>query len=146
MPRPVTHRAAVAVAALVLSAAASAACVRVAATPLGAAPYPAVPADSVRVFATLSPRAYTEIAVLRVSRAFRGDAAALRALRTHAGRLGADGLLLLNTRTGAPVPTDVSGVLVGSEGAGGVFVGRASGNGDDFERAVAIRITPVESR
>jgi hypothetical protein len=145
MRRPLTSRAAAAAAAAALALSA-AACVRVAATPLGPGGFPAVPADSVRVFATLSPPSYTEIAVLRASRVFRGDAAALRALRERAGRLGADGLLLLNTRAASPASTNVSGVIVGGAESGSVLVGRADGGADDFARAVAIRITPTPTQ
>jgi hypothetical protein len=131
-------RAAALAATAALPASASA-CVRVSTTPLGAAALPAVAADSVRVFATLAPPSYTEVAVLRATRVLRGGPAALRALRAEAGRLGANGLLLLNTRAAASGSAAVSGVVVGGPEAGGVVTGRTVGDVDDFARAVAIR-------
>ena len=67
------------------------ACVRVATTPLGTgASLPPVPPDSVRVFATQAPPAYTEIALLRTRRllGLESDRRALRAQIARLGELG----------------------------------------------------------
>ena len=140
MSHPSTRRAALATA---LAAASATACVRVTAVPFGAGPFPPVPADSVRVFATLTPTDYTEIAVLRVKYTAWKDAAALRALRERAGRLGANGLLLLNTRGPAPGAARGSGTVVGGAEAGTVVAVGGASDVDDLERAVAIRIAPL---
>jgi hypothetical protein len=140
MPRARTPVAVPTAAVLVLAAAA---CVRVSVTPLGAGTFPAVPPDSVRVFATQAPPSYTEVAVLRAAHPFAGGRTTLRALRARAGQLGANGLLLLNTRGAAPAPAAVSGVVVGGPQSGGLVLGQADGDVDDFGRAVAIRIPPT---
>ena len=120
------------------------ACVRVATTPLGTgATLPPVPPDSVRIFATQAPPAYTEIALLRTKRLFglESDRRTLRALRERAARLGANGILLLNTRGAVSTHTDIGGVILGRRG--GIFSGQAETDVDEVQRAVAIRYTPV---
>lgn len=119
-----------------------AACVRVATTPLASGPaLPPVPADSVRVFATQAPPHYTEIALLHTRRllGLESDRRAMRALRERAGRLGANGVLLLNTRGAVATTGDVSGVVLGRRG--GVFTGTVDTDVDEVRRAVAIRYT-----
>jgi hypothetical protein len=133
-PLPLAVRSA---AVLVLS---TAGCVRVSTTRLSTASYPTVPPDSVHVYATQAPPAYTEVAVLRATRVWRSGPAALAALREQAGRLGADGLLLLNTRGGSTGRGAVSGVIVGGGASGGIFMGDAKSDVDEFARAVAIRL------
>jgi hypothetical protein len=116
----------------------SGACVRVSSTRLTTAG-PALPADSVRVFATQTPGEYTELAVLRARRFLARDSQVLRALRERAARLGANGLLLLNTRGGGSTRGSGTGVIVGGPSNGQVIVGSVETEVDDFERAVAIR-------
>ena len=140
MPR--SAPAALAFASLVsLASLATSACVRVSATRLAPATT-SIPADSVRVFATQSPAEYQELAVLRARRFFAGDAKVVRALRERAGRLGANGVLLLNTRGAGGVRGSGTGVVIGGPRAGEVIVGNVETNVDEFERAVAIRFTP----
>lgn len=114
------------------------ACVRVSTTRI-AQSQAAVPVDSVRVFATQSPGEYTELAVLRSHRFLVSDTRVLNALREHAARLGANGLLLLNTRGSGGVHGSGTGVIVGGRNAGQVITGNVDTNVDEFERAVAIR-------
>ena len=116
----------------------SAACVRVSTTRLTTAGAP-LPSDSVRVFATQTPGEYTELAVLRARRFLARDSHVLRALRERAARLGANGLLLLNTRGTGGVRGSGTGVIIGGSGDGQVVVGNVQTEVDDFERAVAIR-------
>lgn len=115
-----------------------AACVRVSATRIAQA-QAAVPVDSVRVFATQSPGEYTELAVLRSHRFLVSDSRVLNALREHAARLGANGLLLLNTRGGGGVHGTGTGVIVAGRNQGQVITGNVDTEVDEFERAVAIR-------
>ena len=114
------------------------ACVRVSSTRI-AQSQGAVPMDSVRVFATQSPGEYTELAVLRSHRFLVSDARVLNALREHAARLGANGLLLLNTRGSGGVHGTGTGVIIGGRNSGQVVTGSVDTNVDEFERAVAIR-------
>jgi len=116
----------------------SSACVRVSTTRLGPATR-SVPADSVRVFATQSPGDYTELAVLRAHRFLARDSQVLNALRRRAAELGANGLLLLNTRGAGGVRGSGTGVVIGGPRDGEVVVGNVQTNVDEFERAVAIR-------
>jgi hypothetical protein len=125
---------------LFLSLAATA-CVRVSTTRLAPA-QSSVPDDSVRVFATQSPGEYTELAVLRSHRFLARDSQVLSALRRRAARLGANGLLLLNTRGSGGVHGSGTGVVVGGPHDGQVVVGNVDTNVDEFERAVAIRYRP----
>jgi hypothetical protein len=96
----------------------------------------------VRVFATQSPGEYTELAVLRSHRFLARDSQVLGALRRRAARLGANGLLLLNTRGSGGVHGSGTGVVVGGPHDGQVVVGNVDTNVDEFERAVAIRYRP----
>ena len=121
----------------VLSLAATA-CVRVSTTRIGVAGA-SVPDDSVRVFATQSPGEYTELAVLRAHRFLARDSQVLSALRRRAARLGANGLLLLNTRGAGGVRGSGTGVVIGGPRDGQVVVGNVQTDVDEFERAVAIR-------
>ena len=61
------------------------------------------------------------------------------ALRERAARLGANGLLLLNTRGTGGVRGAGTGVIIGGPSDGHVIVGSVETEVDDFERAVAIR-------
>lgn len=129
-----------------LGAATATACVHVATTPLGAGRgLPPVPADSVRVFATQAPAAYTELALLRTERplSLASDRRALRALRQQAGQLGANGVLLLNPRNAASTHGDVRGIILGRRT--GVFSGQVDTEVDEVERAVAIRYAPADT-
>ncbi len=113
-------------------------CVRVSTTRLTRASAP-VSSDSVRVFATQTPGDYTELAVLRAHRFLARDSQVLRALRERAARLGANGLLLLNTRGSGGVRGSGTGVVIGGPRNGEVVVGNVQTEVDEFERAVAIR-------
>ena len=115
----------------------SVACVRVSTTRIAPA-QASVAADSVRVFATQSPGEYTELAVLRAHRFLASDSRVLEALRTRAARLGANGLLLLNTRGSGGVRGTGTGVVVAGPRSGDVVVGNVQTEVDEFERAVAI--------
>ena len=120
---------------------ASGACVRVSTTRIAPA-QSAVSSDSVRVFATQSPGEYTELAVLRAHRFLASDSRVLDALRERAARLGANGLLLLNTRGSGGTRGSGTGVIIGGPRAGDVVVGNVETNVDEFERAVAIVYRP----
>jgi hypothetical protein len=133
-----------AVIAIVLSAVGATACVRGSTTSIGVAGAP-VSADSVRVFATQSPSEYTELAVLRVHRFLAGDAHVMSALRGRAAQLGANGILLLNTR-GATGRASGSGVVVSGPRTGEVIVGNVRTDVDEFQRAVAIRYSMNNQR
>ena len=85
---------------------------------------------------------YTEMAVLRAHRFLASDAHVLSALRSHAARLGANGLLLLNTRGSGGVRGSGTGVVIGGPRSGEVVVGNVQTDVDEFERAVAIRYRP----
>ena len=128
-------RASIAVLCLSLDASA---CVRVSTTRIGDAEA-SIPADSVRVFATQSPGEYRELAVLRAHRFLARDAHVLQALRRRAADLGANGLLLLNTRGAGGVRGSGTGVVIGGRRDGQVVVGNVQTEVDEFERAVAIR-------
>ena len=114
------------------------ACVRVSTTRIARAE-PSIPTDSVQVFATRSPNEYTELAVLRAHRFLARDRQVLAALRRRAAQLGANGLLLLNTRGAGGVRGSGSGVVIGGPRDGEVVVGNVQTDVDEFERAVAIR-------
>ena len=133
---PSRARALVAIA--LLSLATTTACVRVSTTRIAPATT-AIPADSVRVFAIQSPGEYEELAVLRAHRFLARNSQVMRALRGRAARLGANGLLLLNTRGSGGVHGTGTGVVVGGPRAGEVVVGSVETNVDEYERAVAIR-------
>lgn len=131
--------------AIALASSSATACVRVSTTRLARAET-SVPIDSVRVFATQSPGEYTELAVLRARRFFAGDGKVLNALRLRAARLGANGLLLLNTRGSGGVRGSGTGVVIGGPRDGQVVVGNVQTEVDEFERAVAIRYHPPSPR
>ena len=118
------------------------ACVRVSTTRLAPATT-AIHSDSVRVFATQSPGEHQELAVLRTRRFLASDSRVLTALRRHAARLGArlgaNGLLLLNTRGTGGVQGSGTGVVIGGPRDGEVIVGSVQTNVDELQRAVAIR-------
>ena len=125
------------------------ACVRVSTTRLAPATT-AIHSDSVRVFATQSPGEHQELAVLRTRRFLASDSHVLTALQRHAARLGANGLLLLNTRGSGGVQDSGTGVVIGGprngEVIGGprngeVIVGSVQTNVDEIQHAVAIRYT-----
>lgn len=119
-------------------------CTYVRSTPLAAARYPAVPADSVRLFATNTPARYVEVAMLRVEGLLTTDARSARALREKAAKLGANGIILLNARAVATHGGPNVGVIVGGSkgGSSTVIVGDGDHEVKEFERAVAIRYEP----
>jgi hypothetical protein len=123
---------------LALTSLTATACVRVSSTRLAPATT-AIHSDSVRVFATQSPAEYQELAVLRTRRFLASDSHVMTALRRHAARLGANGLLLLNTRGSGGVQGSGVGVVIGGPRDGEVIVGNVQTNVDELERAVAIR-------
>ena len=63
------------------------------------------------------------------------------ALRRQAAALGANGIMLLNTRGDGSRTTSGSGIIVGGPNSGSVIVGNGTSEVDSFERAVAIRWT-----
>lgn len=105
----------------------AAACVHVRATPLAGDIHAPVPADSVRIFATNPPAKYVELAMIRIQGVLASDGTWAKRLREKAGRLGANGVILLNARA-----------AVANNPSTDVF-----GDDDDdireFARAVAIR-------
>ena len=127
--------------AVVLVSFIASACVRVSTTRIAPA-ITSIPEDSVRVFATQSPGEYQELAVLRVHRFLARNSQVVRALRARAARLGANGLLLLNTRGAGGVRGSGTGVVIGGPRDGEVVVGNVQTDVDEFERAVAIRYKP----
>ena len=129
------------VALVALVSLATTACVRVSTTRIAPASA-AIPSDSVHVFATQSPGEYQELAVLRAHRFLARNSQVLNALRERAARLGANGLLLLNTRGGGGVRGSGTGVVLTGPRAGEVVTGSVETNVDEFERAVAIRFKP----
>jgi len=120
------------------------ACARVRATPLAAVSYPAVSPDSVRLFATNPPAKYVEIAMLRTQVFFAGDEKSARALREKAGKLGANGVILLNARAVSSHGGPNVGVILGgsNDGSSAVVLGDQDHDVKEFERAVAIRYEP----
>jgi hypothetical protein len=127
--------------AIIAIALASTACVRVSTTRIAPAQRP-VDTDSVRVFATQSPGEYTELAVLRARRFLASDSRVLTALRKRAAQLGANGLLLLNTRGSGGMRGTGTGVVIGGPRSGDMVVGNVETQVDEFERAVAIVYRP----
>lgn len=115
-----------------------AACVNVKATPIGKVG-PAVPPDSVQVFATKAPADYQEIAVLKTDRILASDRKTLAALRKQAAKLGADGLLLINVANSGTKQHDGVGVIL-VNGDPKIVAGSGETRVDAFERAVAIRV------
>ena len=119
-------------------------CVRVRSTPLAAVSYPPVSPDSVRLFATNPPPKYVEIAMMRTDVFFAGDEKSARALRVKAGKLGANGVILLNARAVSTHGGPNVGVILGGskDGSPAVVVGDGDQDVKEFERAVAIRYEP----
>ena len=122
------------------------ACAHVRSTPLAAVRYPAIPADSVRFFATNAPPKYVEIAMMRVEGLISSDRRSAKALREKAAQMGANGIILLNARgvTTRGAGTNVGVIIGGGRNSGSAVI---VGDGDDaevkeFERAVAIRYEP----
>ena len=129
---------------LVAVATIASACARVHATPLAALNYPAVSPDSVRFFATNAPAKYVEIAMMRTQVFLAGDEKSARALREKAGKLGANGVILLNARAVSTHGGPNVGVILGGskEGNSTVVIGDQDQEVKEFERAVAIRYEP----
>ena len=125
--------------ALALAVLGTSACVHVRATPLAGDIYAPVPADSVRIFATNPPAKYVELAMIRVEGFLANDSKWAKGLREKAGKLGANGVILLNAR-GAVVGggSDV-GVIIGGDKSGAVVFGDGDDDVKEFARAVAIR-------
>ena len=115
------------------------ACVRISSTTIAAVPPTAVRADSVRVFITKPPQAYTEVAVLKAHRFLVTDSKVLSALRRKAAELGANGILLVNAANAATQTHTGAAVIIGGRDNGNVVVGNAKTEVDEFEKAVAIR-------
>lgn len=122
------------------------ACTYVRSTPLAAARYPAVPADSVRFFAMNPPPKYVEIVMMRVEGFISSDKRSAKALREKAGKMGANGIILLNPRAAVNRGggTNVGVIIGGGKNSGSAVI---VGDDDDddikeFERAVAIRYEP----
>lgn len=79
---------------------------------------------------------------MKARRFLATDSRVLDALRRRAARLGANGLLLLNTRGSGGVRGSGTGVIVGGPRSGDVIVGNVETDVDEFERAVAIVYRP----
>lgn len=99
--------------------------------------------DSVHVFAVDRPATYTELALLRTHRFLASDTKVLDALRSRAARVGANGLLLINTASSGTQSHSGAAVIVTGADAGNVMVGNAATSVDAFERAIAIRFDPT---
>lgn len=129
---------------LVVLATVASACARVHATPLAGLSYPPVSPDSVRFFATNAPAKYVEIAMMRTQVFLAGDEKSARALREKAGKLGANGIILLNARAVSTHGGPNVGVILGGskEGNSTVVLGDGDQEVKEFERAVAIRYEP----
>ena len=117
----------------------STACVHVRATPLAGDIYAPVPADSVRIFATNPPPKYVELAMIRVEGFLAGDGKWARGLREKAGRLGANGVILLNARGAVVGGTSGVGIVIAGDDSGNLFFGAGDEDVKEFARAVAIR-------
>ncbi len=114
------------------------ACTSVHATALSTTAYPEVSPDSVRLFATNVPARYVEIAMMRVDAIIWSDKRSVKALREKAGKLGANGILLLNPRAAVVGGSSGVGVILGGKNPS-VVVGAEDEGVNEFERAVAIR-------
>jgi hypothetical protein len=136
-----TRLSALVVAAILLS---TSACVRISSTRLDHTA-PAVPADSVKVFALLAPERYTELAILKAHRFLVSDSRVLNALKQRAARMGANGILLVNTKSAATQIHTGPAVIL-ADGKPGVIVGNGTTKVDQFERAIAIRWTDESVR
>ena len=120
------------------------ACTWVHTTPLAPSSYPAVPADSVRIFAVNPPAKYIELAMMRVEGLIATDKRSAKALREKAGKLGANGVLLLNPRAAVLGGNNGVGVILGGKNPS-VVVGGEDEDIKEFERAVAIRYEVTEA-
>lgn len=118
------------------------ACVHVRATPLAGDIYAPVPADSVRIFATNPPPKYVELAMIRVEGFFANDGKWARGLREKAGKLGANGVILLNARGAVVGGTSGVGIVIGGDDSGNIVLGAGDDDIKEFARAVAIRYDP----
>jgi hypothetical protein len=121
-----------------LGAIAATGCVHVSATPFGNVG-PAISPDSVQVFATRTPTAYKEVAVLRAERFLVTDRKTLEGLRKKAASLGADGILLLNAANSATQQHETTGVIWTGKKPD-VVTSSTTTTIDAFERAVAIKV------
>lgn len=117
----------------------STACVHVRATPLAGDIYAPVPADSVRIFATNPPAKYVELAMIRVEGFLAGDAKWAKGLREKAGRLGANGVILLNARGAVVGGGSDIGVVIGGNNPSAIVFDDDDDDVKEFARAVAIR-------
>jgi hypothetical protein len=97
----------------------------------------------VKVFAVTQPPHYTELALLRTHRFLVSDTKVLDALKKRAAQLGANGILLINAAGSGTQSHSGSGVIVAGRKAGNVLVGDGETKIDAFERAIAIRFSPV---
>ena len=116
-------------------------CVRISTLSLNQPAATAIPVDSVRVFVTNAPAAYTEVAVLRSRRFLAGERRTLDAFRERAARLGANGVLLIGMRGDGRRTQTGTGVVIGGQNDGSVIVANGTSDPDEFERVVAIRWT-----
>ena len=129
----------VALPALLALAVLSTACVHVRATPLAGDIYAPVPADSVRIFATNPPPRYVELAMIRVEGFLANDGKWAKGLREKAGRLGANGVILLNARGAVVGGGSDIGVVIGGNNPSAIVFGDDDDDIKEFARAVAIR-------
>ena len=121
-------------AALALSAL-LAGCTTVRVVPLGPERYAPVDPAQVRIFATVAPTRYTEVAILTgVDEIFNNEARLAEKLRRTAARLGANGILLLR---------DHPGYGEGGAAKGDSSVAVAVGSGYGLGRVIAIRYDPA---
>ena len=79
--------------------------------------------------------------MLRTQVFLAGDDKSARALREKAGKLGANGVILLNARAVSPRGGPGVGVILGGskDGSSAVVIGDGDQDVKEFERAVAIR-------
>lgn len=129
----------VSLAAMAALALVSTGCVHVRATPLAGDIHAPVPADSVRIFATNPPAQYVELAMIRVEGVLASDEKWAKGLRAKAGRLGANGVILLNARAAVAGGTSGVGIVVGGDDSGNIVFGAGEKEIKEFARAVAIR-------
>ena len=115
------------------------ACLRISTTTIATPSGATVRADSVRVFITRPPDAYTEVAVLKAHRFLVSDTKVLSGLRQKAAELGANGILLVNAANAATQTHTGTAVIIGGRNNGNVVVGNGKTEVDEFEKAVAIR-------
>jgi hypothetical protein len=77
-----------------------------------------------------------------VHRFLVSDQHVVGALRRRAAQLGANGVLLLNTRGVVGTRSSGTGVVIGGPHDGTVVVGNVDTDVDELRRAVAIRYRP----